>query len=316
MNHLIQPYANPVRFHEMNPSQLPQYLSKFMDDWSFEETIKPWEERVKFCQPWIQDDSIRLQYITNYAPLYLKVYNRLNHELHSQLFDTMQQDFFRPGYFIRQVELDLAPFDPADFYLVIECGAPASLLLVSDPLSLFASNDFRVSNTTLVEYSHHVAYADLVFDAPFAPSIRVPSWNRYKEPGSKDTMFIDQTYNNQMVKSVPYDIFSFIMGGESGVPPSFIKKMNIIMGCSNLKIDGRFWSKATEGAKWEEIEVEDRPTSGWRIDLMPKFNRTSIEYQNDVPVIGMNSMMAVIDTKGFGLVDNSGNDFQEILDVN
>jgi hypothetical protein len=97
------------------------------------------------------------------------------------------------------------------------------------------------------------------------------------------------------------------------VPPYLIDKLSRIFGCDTLTIDGRDFTK-NEGANWEPVELEGYPMAGWSIELREKLNRDITIYENDQEIISDNAMMSVIDTKGFGLVDED-NDFLEIVDV-
>lgn len=314
-NTLYDAYLNPVKFHSLDPSQLPQYVSRFMDDWAFRRTIQPWEERKCFLQPWNQDDSIRLQYTSNYGPITLEIRDINGLLVHSQVMDTGLQDELRPTYYLRQADIDLASFEPGLYYMQ---RIAAGITTVSEPFELFespGSGDIYPDNpnpTVYIEYSHYETYGGIKFQAPFSPAIRVPAWLKFNSPAAKDTVYEDQLLNQTMVRSVPYRLFNFILGGKEGVPPWVIDKVNRIFGCSSLSIDGRLFTK-NEGAAFEPNELEGYPMSGWSIEMREKLNRDSIITENDVVIPGIAAAGILIDVKGFGMNDNSGNDYQEII---
>lgn len=306
-NIIYQPILNPVKFQLVEPLAIPQYVSAHMDDWLFKNTIRSFEQPVKYHDRWLNDDSIRLQYISNFTPLTLKLYSCDGVEIYSVPFETKQQDFFRPGYYVRQIELDLATFDPGNYYLRIP-----EANWIGEPFEIMESED-EANSSLYIEYLNSERYGGVIFDVPFEPSIRVPAILKYKTPASRDTVYSDQDEAEAMLHSVPYRIWNFILGGIGGVPPYLIDKLSRIFGCDTLTIDGRGYTK-NEGAAWEPVELDGYPMAGWAIELREKLNRDSLIYEDEVEIIGENNIMAVIDSKGFGLEEDGG-DFLEILDV-
>lgn len=304
MEKIYQPLINPVKFVLVQPLLIPQYVSKHLDQWLYKNTIRDYEDNAPYHDKWLQDDSIRLQFISNFIPLTLKLFSCDGTEVYSVPLETKQQDFFNPSYYIRQIELDLATFDIGNYYLTIpEAG------WISEPFEI--AEEFP--NSLYIEYSHSERYGGLIFDVPFEPAIRVPAVLKYQSPASKDTVYADQDESEVMLLSTPYRIWKFMLGGYRGVPPNRIDKIARIFGCDTLKIDGIDYTK-NEGAAWEPIELDNYPMSGWSIEVREKINRDSLIYEDDIAIIGENNMMAVIDTKGFGLEEDGG-DFLEILDV-
>lgn len=304
-NEIIIPFAIPVKFSKMNFQNIPQYVSKFLDDFLFEQTIPDWFQKKSFLQTWGMDDAIRLQVKSNYGPITLKIYKCDGQLLNSEIFENRQQDYFRPGYYIRQIELDTADYDPGQYYFTITAGN--STPWVSEP-QLFKEN---IIGTLYIEYSHYEKYGEIYFQSPYSPTIRVPAAIYYDSPGAKDTIYEDQQVNQELIKSVPFDVYKFIMGGSPGCPPWLMKKINRIFGVSDLKIDGRYFTKAAEGAAWEKTEQERYPMNGWSLNLRERFNEEAGSYQDDVALTGNNNMVATIDSAGFG-VDDEGDDFLEI----
>lgn len=305
-NILYQPKINPTKFVSIEPAAIPQYVSKHMDDWLFKNTIRNYEQPVKYFDKWLMDDSIRNQFTSNFSPLTLKLFSCDGTQIYSQPLETKQQNFFFPGYYIRQAELDIASLSLEEglyYFTIPEAG------LISEPFEIVE----EAENTTYIEATNSFYYEGVNYDVSFSPAYRLPSILRYKQPASVDTVYQDQNESETMLHSVPYRIWQFILGGEGGVPPYLIDKVSRIFGCDSLKIDGREYTKA-EGAQWELNELENYPMAGWSIDLREKLNRNSLIYENEVQLLGKAIMMSVSDTKGFGLDDN-GNDFLEIEDV-
>lgn len=316
-NILYDPLLNPVKFHDLDPVQLPQYVSRFMDSWAFRRTIQPWDQRVCFYQPWLADDAIRLQYVSNFNPITLELRDVNGLLVHSQNAVTLQQDALRPSYYIRQLDLDLAPYDPG-FYFLARVAAGGTK--VSEPFEILDNenpNNELLENpnpTLYIEYVHYETYGGIKFQAPFFPNLRVPGILRYKAPGAKDTIYEDQLLNETMLNSVPFRVWELVIGGVGGVPPWFIDKVSRILGCSTVKIDGRLFTK-NEGASFEPVELEGYPMAGWAIELRESLNSETVVSENDVEITGIVAAGLISDTKGFGMGDNSGNDYIEIISL-
>jgi hypothetical protein len=305
MNQILQPYLNPEKFVAVQPADVPQYISRHMDDWLFKNTQRSFEQPVNFLKPWLMDDSIRLQFTSNFVPLTLKLFTCKGKEVYSLNIDTKQQDFFKPDFFIRQVELDLGSLnlDAGEYYLRIPEAS-----WIAEPFELLE----EAENTCYLEYKNSNFYSGVNFNIPFAPAIRVPGILKYEKPGSRDVIYPDQDESETILSSVPYRVVKFILGGQRGVPPWMIDKVARIFGCDELKIDGRLYTKA-DGANWEPIgEINGYPMSGWSIELREKLNRDSLIYENDVEIMGVAAAGLIVDTKGFGMDDETSNDYLEI----
>lgn len=307
-NIFYQPYINPIQLFDLNRVALPQYLSNFMDDVRFTATIRAEEQVVKFILKWLKDDSIRLQYITNYNPLTLKMFSCDNVEFYSQEFDTLQEDFFNPGFFARQADLDLAAYEYGVYTLKVVTAS--GLVLGSEQIRIVPPEE--ALDTLLIEYYHRTFYEGIIFQTPFRPSIRIPARLKYKKTAAKSTVYEDQRLNEESVKSIPFRVHELTLGGDVGVPPYLIDKIARIVGCSNLAIDGRLFARNGEGSEFDANTIEDYPMAGWKIELREKINRHSLIYQDEVGIPGIAAAGLIVNTKGFGMNDQSGNDYLEI----
>lgn len=304
-NILRDSFINPLKTYDLDYTPLPQYQSRFQDDVPFVDTIKSWQQQLQFPIQYLKADAVRQQYETNYTPLEMKVYDCDGLLILTQNFDTKQQNFFDPDFYIRQIAIDLADFDYGCYRFDTVAG---SLVLRSECVEVCED----LPDTYLLEYSHYERYQGMYFQAPFAPMLRVPAWLKYEKTAMKSTVYEDQPLNETMVKAIPYRIFKFIVGGKVGVPPWLIDKVSRIFGCNEVKIDGRYYTKAGDGAEFEPNELEGYPMSGWACEIREKYNRDGVIYESDIIVAGKNIAAAVIGAKGFG---TNTDDYDNILDV-
>lgn len=305
-NELLLPYLLPVQFTKLNYAEVPGYVSRFMDLHRFKDTIPNFEQHTCWTQPWMTTDTIVLPVISNYGPLSVTVYDENDEEVAVIPFTLGLQDFFRPDYYTRNALIDLSIINTTGYYyLLLNVGT--STVWVSEVL--YISTD-PIANTLLSQYSHYEYYGGIIFEAGIELSMRIPSVLKFKAPSSKDTLYEDQPLNIEMIKSVPYRLWDWIIGDAKGLPPWFIDKINWILGCNSLKLDGRLYAK-NEGAELEQNQAELYPMAGYTIEMREKLNRDSIIYVDDTPLVTYGSMMAVADTKGFGI----DGDFIPINDV-
>lgn len=311
-NVLYDSFINPLKFHPLDNVQPAQYVSRFLDDWAFRRTIQPWEQKVCFLQPWGQFDAHKVQYTSNAAPIIFRLYDENGFLVHTQAMSTLQQDELRPTYFIRQIQVNLSAFAPGKYFYTRDI---AGSLMYSEPFEIkeIAQDGICLDDqdpTLYIEFSHYEPYQEIKFFAPFEGAIRIPAILRYKQPASKDNIYEDQRLNQTMINAVPYRIHELIIGGNYGVPPYFIDKISRILGCSDVKIDGRLFTKNT-GAEFEPTILQDYPMRGWALELREKLNRDTVIIENDVIIEGVVAAALLIDNKGFGT--NPGDtSYQEI----
>ena len=243
-NKLYISLLNPVKFHENDPETLPQYLSKFFDEFPYLETIEAWEQYQPFCQTFQTTDSIKIQVQSNYAPLTIQVINSRGRVFDSVIMSQIAQNELEPGMFIYESDIELTDLDENVYFLKMLCGSLQTL--ISEPIYVKETHE----NSIYLQYKSTGYYGEIIHDTGFYPSIRVLGKIKYKQPASKDTFYEDQVLNMTLLNSVPYRIWELILSSSFGIPNYLIDKLNWILGSKTLFIDGRQFAK-NEGAKLE-----------------------------------------------------------------
>lgn len=303
-NRLIIPLLNPDHSVQVFPEvNIPAYQSKHMDDYPFYDTIKPYDQHVRFWLRRLNTDMFKLQYTSNYSPITLKMFRCDGSEIYSIDFDTLQQDTDNPGFYIRQVELSLNIFPLGQYYFEVQAGSGPDIIRRFDPFILSDS----LPETLLIEYSHFEKKGGIWFQSPVVLNLRVPGVIHYDETKSIDTIYPDQDENEELLHSTPYRVSRLSIGGAIGIPPWLKDILSRIFGCSDVKIDGRYYTKEAE-AVWERNEVDHYPLRGYSILLRDKFNRDSQIVDNDAVLKGIAAAGLLVGQKGFGLDDTDGGD--------
>lgn len=304
-NRATIPLLTTTKWVELLPVNIPQYISKFMDDFLFSETILDYEQPVTYKQAWLTSDAVRDQIKTNYGPVVLKLFRCDGSPVYSQNYDTKQQDADNPGTYIRQSDVDMITFATGDYYFQTNIGS-GPFVLVSEPFKIAT----EVKNSLLLEYSHFEKTGGVYFQAPFNPSLRIPGVLKYNDTLSRDTIYEDDPADETLLRSVPYRVFDLKIGGASGIPPWLADKIKRIFCCSDVRIDGRYFTKM-EGQKWERTEQALYPMQGWKIQLREKLNRDERIFDNDAVVKGVAAAGLIVSTRGFG-INETGSDYLEI----
>lgn len=301
------PFINPVKYTQIGYDQLPQYLSRHMDDYPYIDAIRSYEQVTNYFQIWGGIDSIRQQLFSNIGPVSMNVVNCQGETLLTTNWEQKQEDANNPTLFRYDSDLDLNPFGAGVFFLQLDFNGLYSL--ISEPLVLSES----LEETVLIEFVNLPFYDNMIFEDGFTPTLRIAGQMKFKEPGSKRIIYEDDPLNAEILDSKNFRSWTFLIGGVTGIPDYMIDKVNRILGCNDLRIDGRNFT-VDPGGKLENENLDGYPMRGWRIDMREKYNRASKYFSTDVNTDNPILMLANVDSKGF-IKDDAGGSFFQIIDV-
>lgn len=306
------PKINPLHFTQKNYAAPAQYNFKHPDIFQFEDTIRTWEQNVGWYQPWQLNDSIKLQLHSQIAPVEVKIYDQHGYMIYQVAMQQGLQSFFDPTLFIYELDLSLNIFDEGFYQMEIEFGSPVLNTIVSN---IFQIRESYFEDTILCEFFHRKHYADAYFEAGWTSSIRMFGTLDYEKPGSKNTVYEDQEYDTTLLDTKPFDTWRLYTGGPEGIPHWAIMKYNIIMGCSSLKLDGKYFTKATDGVNFEQRDEKEYPMRGWSIELRDKLNRRSQILTGDGAQNTLGLTVSInVESKGF-VADDLGGSYYEVEDI-
>lgn len=106
-------------------------------------------------------------------------------------------------------------------------------------------------------------------------------------PAFEDIIYNDQEYNVTKLNAIPRREFTLYIGsvrGFGGVPPWVGDKMNWIMACDQLQIDGVYYQN-TNGSKWEIARADQTGQNnfiGLKITIIEVINLFLQQYQTGV----------------------------------
>lgn len=150
------------------------------------------------------------------------------------------------------------------FYVTIEWGGGQ---LASSPFDVKSEQP----NTLLFRYRNSENNYSVLFDTGIVFDLRVEGDIQDFEPRFDDEIYNDQLRNATKLSSVPYRVYTLYVGGSYGVPDWMADKVNRVMSCDMIKIDGDDFEK-TPDADWEPLRQDNYPLIGLKIQIMPTNN--------------------------------------------
>lgn len=269
-NQVNIPFLNPVRFVELDPVELPQYLTKHFDDYWFKEQLQAYETVVDFKQKFQTSDTIYLQFEANFAAIQMQVIDCEQNVLLTQSATQIRANKYMAGYYVYELTLSLAAFDPGTFYLKLNLGL-GSKFMISEPIEVAEI----WPNTVLFQYSHSKYHGDVIFETGIVFGFRCEAVIRRLDPASERTFYRDQKQNPSTLKVRPYRSFELGIGHLTGIPDWYIDKMDWIWSCDNVLLDGKSFA-VLDDSKFEDQEIHKQyAIRHWTLNIQEGINRAS-----------------------------------------
>jgi hypothetical protein len=308
-NIIYIPFCNPVRFVELDPVQLPQYLTKHFDDYWASEQLQSFETVVNFTQKYQTNDTIYLQFESNFASIQMSVIDCEQTVLLTQAATQVRANKYLAGYYVYELTLSLAAFSAGTIWLKLSLGL-GSKFMISEPIELAET----WPNTILFQYSNSKYHGDVIFETGIVFGFRCEAVIRRLDPANERTAYRDQKLNPTTLKVRPFRGFELGIGHLSGVPDWVIDKMNWIWSCDNVLCDGKSFAVLDE-SKFEDKEIHPQyPFRQWALNIQEGINRASKIAGVDVDPNKKLLITAVADGTIFGdLSEQAGSNLVPIL---
>jgi hypothetical protein len=308
-NQIYIPYANPVNFYEVAPADIPQYLSRNMDDYLFSNQIRNDQTRVDYNQKWTIHDAIPLQFETNFDPIQIDVIDCSGHIYFSVTAVRRSQNKYLTGYYAYEANISLAALDYGVYYLQMTLGGTTAM--ISEP---FEVGDGE--GTLLFEYNNSVFHGDILFETGIMLRFRVEAVLQNFDPSNERTSYRDQRLNPTVLKSVPFRSWELRVGKDFGVPDWVADKLNWIFSCDNVLIDGKPYA-VLDDSKIERVDIHPIfPMKSYGLKIQEGINRASKIVGVSVDTNKRIFIAAFVDTTVYGdLSGESGDNLIQIIDV-
>lgn len=255
---------NPLRFLD------PAASNKF-DRLSSLEQINIYQEKRCYFQKWNLDDATRLQVLSDFeftfdiCSIYTPGVSVLN-VVPIEIPTTIIGQTFK----VYEVPIDFSLLGEGDYYGVITYTNELvqEIELLSEPFEVWPENE----ETILFTYKNSDNNFSVIFGTDIEFDFRVEGLIANFNPVSDDLIYNDQKRNATLLDSIPYRTFTLFVAGPAGIPEWVADKVNRIMACNMVAIDGDYYEK-TEGASWETVRADEYPFVGLQTEIMPVENR-------------------------------------------
>lgn len=305
-NQIYTPKLNPVRFYDINPTELPQYLSKQFGYYPFYDTQKPWNTKTRYFQKWQTSDSFSMQFESNFDPIEIQVV-----DCHGGVYLThnatqVRAHKYMAGFYVYEDTISWAPFAPGIYFIKRIIGDKVQ---ISEPIDLKEKHP----HTVLYQYRNSRYHGDVIFETGITFAFRVEGTFGPIQPGSTDELYTDQLDNPFVLSSVPHDAHLLYHGGSRGLPDWAIQLINWIWSCNNVLIDGVSYAKSSD-TKMEFKDQERWPMRGLSMIIREGVNRPSYVSGIDIDPTKKLSVVYNIDGTIFG--DLSRNASSNLVPIN
>lgn len=298
-NTIFATMLNPCQHFDPNAVLNPQYHTYNRNTFPFYQQISRWIQTRNFWQPWQQNDTINLQYITNgLSPLVVAIYECGNANPVGTIDGTVISSPAVPSpYILYQVSIPLSTFAEGVYYLDIVAGASGTTAELTTE-GLWVKADWE--DTLLAKYTSSVNKQGGIFQGSgWQPMMRF--WglydNMFKQKYASSS-YVGQPQNIKILNGVPYEVTTLWTGMGYGHPDWQIKKLNRILLLDGTCLDGEGFTFDV-GAEWDEIRQDGAPMKFHSTTIRPTENLNGlIVTANNGPEDS--SMVVTIDSLAMG----------------
>lgn len=298
-NTIFATMLNPCQHFDPNAILNPQYHTYNRNTFPFYQQISRWIQTRNFWQPWQQNDTVNLQYITNgLSPLVVTIYECGNANPVGTIDGTVISSPAVPSpYILYQVSIPLSTFAEGVYYLDIVAGASGTTAELTTE-GLWVKADWE--DTLLAKYTSSVNKQGGIFqESGWQPMMRF--WglydNMFKQKYASSS-YVGQPQNIKILNGVPYEVTTLWTGMGYGHPDWQIKKLNRILLLDGTCLDGEGFTFDV-GAEWDEIRQDGAPMKFHSTTIRPTENLNGlIVTANNGPEDS--SMVVTIDALAMG----------------
>lgn len=210
-------------------------------------------------------DSTQLQILSEDPDITLTVHDfNTDEEIHSFAVSEIPSLIIGQPFLIYEVLINWSDIGEGRFYLKLENSEDT---FYSAPIWVAPEHP----NTLLFRYRNSENNFSVVFDTEIIFTIRVEGDIQNFTPRFDDEIYNDQKRNASKLSSIPFREFTLFIGAAQGLPDWMTDKINRVMSCDMIQIDGDWFEKMPD-AEWEVIRQDDYPFAGLQINIMPTNN--------------------------------------------
>lgn len=218
-----------------------------------------------YWQKFNSSDSTRLQILSDVSDISLTVHDHQTDSLvHTFSVSEIETSLVGQTFKVYESTLSWSSVGEGRYYLKLESSVG---IFYSTPIWIAENHE----DTLLFRYRNSENNFSVVFDTDIIFTLRVEGDIQNFTPRFDDEIYNDQKRNASKLSSIPFRVWTLFIGSAQGLPDWLTDKVNRVMSCDMIEIDGDYFEKVPE-AEWEVIRQEDYPFSGLQIEIMPTNN--------------------------------------------
>jgi hypothetical protein len=288
----------PLQFTKEGFANPLPYNTRYRDQWQYPDTFSSLFTIPDYFQPWQLNDILEFQILSNYAPHQIELYDCMDNQVPGGVFSFtyIATSIEATGGKCYQASIAMNVFAEGIYRFKIKSGNPVLETYVSNYFDLRALHE----NTVLIEATHNENDFDVVFETGIVLRLRVHGAIMFFQPGMDRVVYIDQRRNATQLSGNPFNGYTFIIGDEAGVPDYLIEKINDLNGCSKVLYDGKQFTAANEGTRFEAKREDLYALTGWAFELRESEAKTKTRFIASGNQGTPSSVLYNIEQKGFG----------------
>jgi hypothetical protein len=244
-------------------------------DWYYR-TLKEYEQKQPYVQPFQQSDTIRVQWIGSD--------NTSGYYDHVRLLDSNGSDtgvqisvgsMVVGSNTLYTITLPLWNINEGKYFLSVYHHPLSNekTCIVFEP---FYVKQVHIKTVRIDYYNSFNDQSVIYPTSAYIPQIRVHGCITDVTNESKFNVYEDQPMNVEMVSGIPYRTFELTLGGSKGIPQWYADIIERALLTDTLMIDGIAYTRA-EGAKLESKKEAGKPLNMYTIKLRERYNTATLD---------------------------------------
>lgn len=291
------PLITPYKFVLQNLVIDDRYNQPVFDDALLSNQILIWQQTANYFQKVQNNDGIYFQLNANYGPLSVQLLNCNNIVVATGIVTPVNSNYFKVPVVGYECTIDITDVNLVPegiYYIKVSVGSPITVL-ISEPIHIKSKH----IGTMLFEYQNTSNAFDVIFQNNEQFSLRVEAALLGFQPGSNEVVYEDEPANLLTLSAYAFRTWKLKIGAAKGVPDWVADKINRILCCDTVMIDGKYFTK-NDGSKLEPNGKDEIITKGWTVELRESKARTGVTISNDIPQNNSVVISYPADSKLFG----------------
>lgn len=259
----------------------PAFNSRHFDEDWFTRSLKSWEDKRYYIQPYQQSDTIRVQWLgsdgTTGHYQYARLLDRFGSEYVDKAVTVVQETGTYDSKYLYTVTINLYDLKEGIYYLQLGYnGGSGKQYVIFEP--------FHVKQiwpgTIRLDYYNSYNDQDAIFlTTDYVFQMRLHGSITEFKPASRFHVYDDQPLNSEIVSGVPCRNFKVIFGlTGNGLPDWKADKLDRIFLCNSTKIDGKEFTRESGGAI-DPIKEGGAATGMFSLNVRESSNTSTLNVQ-------------------------------------